>query len=89
MTIKNYNIFKAKVYVLNDITDNSFEKIFCCRFAALVDKLIHTTSKEENQIIFDDIENNSRNIYEEYRFDDVKIIPEINKVLTSDKVNND
>ena len=101
MTIKNYSIFKAKVYVLNDITDNSFEKIFGCRFAALVDKLIHTTSKEENQIIFDDIENNSRKIYEEYRFDDsifkqrgnlddaVKIIPEINKVLTSDKVNND
>ena len=98
----NYNIFKAKAaYVLNDITDNSFEKIFGCKFATLVDKLINTTSKEENQIIIDDIENNSRKIYEEYRLDDsivkqrgnlddaVKIILEINKVLTSDKFNND
>ena len=67
----------------------------------IVDKLINTTSKEENQIIIDNIKNNSRNIYKEYRFDDsifkqrcnlddaVKIILEINKVLTSDKVNND
>ena len=99
----NYNIFKAKAaYVLNDIIDNSFEKIFGCKFATLVGKLINTTSKEENQIIIDNIENNSRTIYEEYRFDDsiikqrgnlddaaVKIILEINKVLTSDKVNND
>ena len=98
----NYKIFKAKAaYVLNDITDNSFEKIFGCKFATLVDKLINTTSKEENQIIIDDIENNSRKIYEEYRFDDsifkqrgnlhdaVKIILEINELLTLDEDNND
>ena len=55
----NYKIFKAKAaYVLNDIADNSFEKIFGCKFATLVDKLINTTSKEENQIIIDDIGNN-------------------------------
>ena len=95
----NYKIFKAKAaYVLNEIADNSFEKVFGCNFATLVDILINITSKEENQIIIDDIENNSRKIYEECRFDDfifkqrgnlhdaVKIILEINKVFTSDKV---
>ena len=51
----NYNIFKAKAaYVLNEIIDNLFEKIFGCKFATLVDKLINTTSKEENQIIIDE-----------------------------------
>ena len=53
----NYKTFKAKTaYVLNDIPDNSFEKIFGCKFVTLVDKLINTTSKEENQTIVDDIE---------------------------------
>ena len=50
--------------MLNDIPDNSFERIFGCKFATLVDKLINTTSKEENQIIIDDIENNRDKIYE-------------------------
>ena len=100
----NYKIFKAKAaYVLNDIPDNSFKKIFGCKFVTLVDKLINTTSKEENQISIKDIKNNNNNnkIYEEYRFDDsifkqrgnlddaVKIILEINEVLTSDKDHND
>ena len=31
---------------------------------------MNTVDKEENQIIIDDIENNSRKIYEEYKFDD-------------------
>ena len=45
----NYKIFKAKAaYALNDITDNSFEKVFGCKFATLVDILINITSKEEN-----------------------------------------
>ena len=98
----NYKIFKAKsAYVLNDIPDNSFVKVFGCKFATLVDKLINTTSKEENQIIIEDIKNNKSKIYEEYRFDDsifkqrgnlddaVKIILEINEALTSDKDDND
>ena len=77
------------------------KKKFGCKFATLVDKLINTTSKEENQIIIDDIENNKNKIHEEYKFDEsifkqrgnlydaVKVILEINKLLTSDKVNND
>ena len=44
--------------------------MFGCKFATLVDKLINTTSKEENQIIIDDIENNKNKIYEEYKFDE-------------------
>ena len=98
----NYKIFKAKAaYVLNDIADNSFEKIFGCKFATLVDKLINTTSKEENQIIIKDIENNRNKFYEEYKFDKsifkqygnlhdaVEIILEINELLTLDEDNND
>ena len=80
---------------------NYLKKIFGHKFAALVDKLINTIDKEENQTIVDDIENNKDKIYEEYKFDEsifkqrgnlhdaVKIILEINELLTSDKVNND
>ena len=91
----NYKIFKAKAaYILNDIADNLFEKIFGCKFATLVDKLINTTSKEENQIIIKDIENNRDKIYQEYKFDEslfkqrgnlhnaVKIILEINWIIS-------
>ena len=98
----NYKIFKAKAaYVLNDIADNSFERIFGCKFATLVDKLINTTSKEENQTIIDNIENNKGKIYEKYKFDDfifkqrgnlhdaIKIILEINELLTLDEDNSD
>ena len=70
-------------------------------FATLVEKLINTVDKEENQTIVDDIKNNKDKISREYKFDEavikhsgdlidaVKIILEINEVLTSDKVNND
>ena len=101
----NYKIFKAKAaHLLNDLEKQLFEKIFGYRFAALVDKLINTVDKkEENQIIIDDIENNSSKIIEqEYsKFviqpahkrgdlkDAVKTILEINELLTSDTVNND
>ena len=75
-------------------------------FATLVEKLINTVDKEENQTIVDDIKNNIDKISREYKFDEavikhsgdlsdaVKIILEINEVLTSnkalksDKVNN-
>ena len=96
----NYKIFKAKAaYVLNDITDNSFEKIFGCKFATLVDKLINTTSKEENQMLINDIEKNKDKIFEEDEFskfviqqaskrrdldDTVKIILEFNETIQSD-----
>ena len=98
----NYKIFKTKAaYLLNDLVDQLFKRIFGYTFAALVDKLINTVDKKENQIIVDDIENNRSKFSKEYKFDKdvikhsgdlddaVKIILEINKVLTSNKVNND
>ena len=52
----NYKIFKAKAaYVLNELDDNLFKEIFAHKFATLVDKLINTRSKEENQMFINDI----------------------------------
>ena len=101
----NYKIFKAKAaYLLNDLDEQLFKEVFGHASAELVKKLINTVDKkEENQIIVDDIENNSNKIFEqEYsQFviqpackrgdlqDAVKIILEINELLKSDKVNND
>ena len=63
----NYKIFKAKAaYLLNDLDDQLFRRIFGYTFAALVEKLINTIDKkEENQIIMDDIRNNSSKIIEQ------------------------
>ena len=52
----NLKIFKSKcAYLLNDIEEDLFKEIFGHTFVALADKLINTTSKEENQIIINDI----------------------------------
>ena len=101
----NYKIFKTKAaYLLNGLDEQLFEKIFGHIFTALVDKLINTVDKkEENQIIINDIKNNSNKIIEQeysqfviqpaYKRGDlqdaVNIILEINKLLTLDKVSND
>ena len=81
-----------------------FKEVFGHAFAELVEKLINTVDKEEeNQIIIDDIENNSSKIIEQKcsQFviqpayiggdlkDAVKTILEINELLKSGKVNND
>ena len=65
----NYKLFKAKAaYLLNDLDEHLFEKIFGCKFATLVEKLINTVDKkEENQTIIDDIKNNRNKIFNEYR----------------------
>ena len=98
----NYKLFKAKAaYLLNDLDEHLFEKIFDCKFATLVEKLINTVDKkEENQIIIDDIKNNKDKISTKYRYDTdvirqstdlldaVEIILEINEIIKSDKVNN-
>ena len=52
----NLKIFKAKAaYILNDLDEQLFNKIFGHTLAVLADKLINTTNKEENKIIIDDI----------------------------------
>ena len=62
----NHKIFKAKAaYILNDLEEQLFEKIFGHTFAALVDKLINTIGEEENKIIIDDIKKNRDKIYEQ------------------------
>ena len=52
----NLKIFKLKfAYISNDIDENLFEEVFGHAFVALVNKLINTTNKEENQLIINDI----------------------------------
>ena len=90
------------MHLLIDLNENIFEKVYCCSFTVLVEKLMNTIDKkEENQIIVDDIKNNKDKIYKEYNFDkDVikhrgdlldaaKIILEINEVLISGQANDD
>ena len=100
----NYKIFKAKAaYLLNELDEQLFKEVFGYAFVELVEKLINTVDKEENQIIIGNIENNSSKIIEQeysqfviqpvYKRGDlkdtVKIIFEKNKLLKSEEVNND
>ena len=101
----NYKTFKTKAaHLLDDLDEQLFEKIIDYTFTALVEKLKNAVDKkEENQIIIDNIKNNSNKIIEQeysqfviqsaYKRGDlqdaVNIILEINKLLTLDKVSND
>ena len=72
----NLKIFKLKcAYVLIDIDEDLFKEIFDQTLVALADKLINTTSKEENQIIINDIKKNKDKIYEQDNFNDFVIQP--------------
>ena len=74
--------------------------MFGHKFAVLIDKLINTTSKEENEMLINDIEKNKDKIFEEDEFskfvirqsskrrdldDTVKIILEFNETIQSDQ----
>ena len=99
----NFKIFKAKAaYILNDLNEQLFEKIFGHTFAALVDELINTKGEEENKILIDDIEKNRDKIYEQDEYskfviqptykrgdllDAVKIILNFNELLSLDDNN--
>ena len=96
----NITIFKAKAaYILNDLDEQLFEKMFGHTFVALADKLINTTNKEENKIIIDDTKKNRDKVYKQddcsnfviqpsYKrgdlVDAVKIIINFNEVLSLD-----
>ena len=52
----NFKIFKPKfANIFNDVDDNLFKNIFGHMSVKLADKLLNTTSKEENQIFINDI----------------------------------
>ena len=59
----------------NSIDENLFKEIFGHTFVALADKLINTTSKEEYQIILNDIKKNKDKIYEQHDYNNFVIQP--------------
>ena len=62
----NFKIFKLKfAHISNDVDKQLLEKIFGHTYVALADKLLNTTSKEENQIFINDIKKNKDKIYEQ------------------------
>ena len=72
----NFKIFKLKfAYIWNDVDEELFEKIFGHTYVALADKLLNTTSKEENQIFINDIKKNRDKIYEQDDFSNFIIQP--------------
>ena len=92
----NLRIFKAKAaYILDDLDEKLLEKMFGHTFAALADKLINRTNKEENKIIIGDIKKNKDKIYEQDDFSNFVIQPSyihsdltdaINVILSFDKI---
>ena len=72
----NLRLFKIKLaHVLNDVDDNLFKEIFGFASEALADKLINTTSKEENQMLINDIEINKDKIFEQDKYGKFVIQP--------------
>ena len=93
----NLRLFKLKLaHIFNDVDDNLFTEIFGLTSVELADKLINTTSKENNQMIIDHIEIKRDKIYEQdkysqfviqpahkrdYLFDTVKVLLDLNKAI--------
>ena len=72
----NLRLFKIKLaHVLNDVDDNLFKEIFGFASEELADKLINTTSKEENQMLINDIEINKDKISEQDKYGKFVIQP--------------
>ena len=97
---KNIRLFKLKLaHVFNDVDDHLFKEIFGFISVKLADKLINKTSKEENQMLVNDIEINRDKIFEQDEFnnfvikqahkrgdllDTVRVILRFNEVLSLD-----
>ena len=61
----NLRLFKLKfAHTFNDVDDNLFKGIFRHKSVKLVDQLLNTTSKEENQTFINDIEIKREKIFE-------------------------
>ena len=96
----NLRLFKLKfAHTFNDVDDNLFKEIFGLTSVKLADKLINTTSKEEYQMLINDIEINRDKILEQDKFrkfaikqahkrgdllDTVRVISRFNEVLPLD-----
>ena len=90
------NLWSKAAYVLTEVDEQLFEKLFGHKFAALADKLINTTNKEENQMLINDIKKNEDKTFEQDEFgkfvikqrgnlnDTVKVILEFNETIQSD-----
>ena len=92
---KNLRLFKLKfAHVFNNVDVNLFKEIFI--FDLLVDKLINITSKEENQMLINNIKKNEDKTFEQDEFskfvikraykrrdllDTVKIILQFNETI--------
>ena len=65
----NLKIFKLKfAHISNDIDEKLFEEIFGHTFVTLANKVINTTSKEENRRIINGIKKNMINFTSEMIF---------------------
>ena len=72
----NLRLFKLKfAHIFNDVDDNLFKEIFGFTSVKLADKLINTTSKEENQMLVNDIEINRDKIFEQDKYSKPVIQP--------------
>ena len=96
----NLRLFKLKfALIFNDVDDNLFKEIFGFTSVKLADKLINTTSKEENQMLVNDIKINRDKSFEQDEFnkfvikqadkrgdllDTVRVILKFNEVLSLD-----
>ena len=97
----NYKRFKAKAaYLQNELDKQLFERIFGLKFTTSIDKLINTTSKEENQILINDFKKkNVDKVFEQNEFNKfliqsatkcgdlvnaVEVILEFNETIQSD-----
>ena len=70
----------------NEIDEKLFEQIFGHTFVKLVDKLISTTSKEENQIIVKNIEKSKDKLLEMDDFGDWMIQPNDQRINLKDTI---
>ena len=69
-------LFKLKLAnIFNDADDNLFKEIFGFTSVELANKLINTTSKEENQMLVNDIEINRDKIFEQDKYSKPVIQP--------------
>ena len=72
----NLRLFKLKfAHVFNDVDDNLFKEMFGLTSVKLADKVINTTSKEENQMLINDIEKNKDKIFEQDEYSKFVIQP--------------